>query len=125
VALAFFRYFHTRSTFGSKIIVNSPVVYNEPRFTLSLVALIFCSRRGPAAAACNDDGVPVHSTIDCTCDGRLTILAKRTRAGANGGSAFWKEPAEETPTFLGTVRRMSLGPVFMRVAIAGSAQSNI
>jgi hypothetical protein len=55
----------------------------------------------------------------------LTILAKGTRAGATGGSAFWKEPGEETPTFLGTVRRMSLGPVFMRVAMAGSAQSNI
>ena len=31
MALAFFRYFHTRSTFGSAIIVNFPVVYNEPR----------------------------------------------------------------------------------------------
>ena len=59
----------------------------------------FCSRRGPAAAACNDDGVPVNSTIDCARDGRLTILAKRTRAGANSGSAYWKEPGEETPTF--------------------------
>jgi hypothetical protein len=38
------------------------------------------------------------------------MLAKRTRAGANGGSAFCKEPGEETPTFLGTVRRMTLGP---------------
>src|ERR1700730_9508755 len=67
----------------------------------------FCSRRGPAAAACDDDGVPLHSTIDCARDGRLTILAKRTRAGANGGSAFWKEPAGDADFPL---RRLSSGP---------------
>jgi hypothetical protein len=68
------------------------------------------AKSSPAAAACNEDGVPGRSTVDCARDGRLTMLAKRTRAGANGGSAFCKEPGEETPTFLGTVRRMTLGP---------------
>jgi hypothetical protein len=109
----FFRYYHARSTFGSEIIVNYFLLFTMSLDFLSHWLHSFCSRRGPAAAACDDDGVPANSTIGCARDGRLTILAKRTRAGANGGSAFWKEPAEETPTFPCAdfpLRRLSSGP---------------